>query len=761
MSDTTLLVAGSTLLSVTIGFILFLRERDQLSRDVRRLTYRLDFPRDLTVQQVTAFVHTLTRLRPERGWLFGRDSAVFETVGQAAGIEYRLRLPEHQADVLLRQLRGIVPGLRTARLDAPALPEARWLRRIRLTTTARPLRTDAPETFATSLLSTFQPVSQEETLLYQLVLYPVRTPTAPLAHHRSVGGELLPSWLSRAAQLLTGAPPAKPDKQALADFTAKTSEPWFAVVGTVGAAAGSQARAHFLVGRLMATLHQLDQNGVALVPRWLPRRAAEWLARGATGTSVAPVHVNAREAATMVGWPLAGPTLPGLSLRGGRLFPPVAALPSYGRVLGTATYDGMQRPIAVTALDGLMHQLVTGPTGSGKSTLLLGELAQDIQAGHGVILLDPGGDLARDVADRIPEHRVRDLIYLDAADARPVGINPLACAKDDAELVADQVMELIRANADSWGPRLEEVLKASLVLLAATPGMTLVELQPVLTDDAFRASLLARLDPAFAPTVGAFFSRFNAWSEGERGQAVSAVINKVSPLTDRRQLRAMLGQAKPAWTMQQVVNQNKILLVALPSGLAGSYAVDLLGGLLVSMVWNTAMRRAAVTREQRRPTFLYIDEAARFLRSGANLSDMLARARGHFLGIVAALQHITQVPPNLRAALLSEARTKVVLQPGPDDATTLARALGPQVKPEDLLTLEPRTAVAAIVANGQVSPPVSIATNPPPPVTGFGEQARAHSRLTYGRDRDEVEQEIAERRKRRPASGVGSQRGTG
>lgn len=188
MSDTTLLVAGSTLLSVTIGFILFLRERDQLSRDVRRLTYRLDFPRDLTVQQVTAFVHTLTRLRPERGWLFGRDSAVFETVGQAAGIEYRLRLPEHQADVLLRQLRGIVPGLRTARLDAPALPEARWLRRIRLTTTARPLRTDAPETFATSLLSTFQPVSQEETLLYQLVLYPVRTPTAPLAHHRSVGG---------------------------------------------------------------------------------------------------------------------------------------------------------------------------------------------------------------------------------------------------------------------------------------------------------------------------------------------------------------------------------------------------------------------------------------------------------------------------------------------------------------------------------------------------------------------------------------------
>ncbi|MEV4560642.1 hypothetical protein AB0K51_27105 [Kitasatospora sp. NPDC049285] len=760
MSDTTSLVASAALFSATTAFILILRLRDQQARDAGRLTYRLEFPRDLSIQQVTAFLHALTRLRPERGWLFGRDSAVFETVGLVGRIEYRLRLPEHQADVLLRQLRGIVSGLRTTELVAPALPEARWLRRIHLTTTARPLRTDAAEVFATSLLSTFQPIGRGETLLYQLVVAPVRTPAKPLAHHRAEG-ELLPPWLQEVARLFTAAPPPKPNRQVLADFAAKTAEPWFAVVGTAGATAPNQARAHFLVGRLMATLHQLDQNGAALVPRWLPRRAAKLLANATTGWPAAPMHVNAREVATMIGWPLAGPTVPGLSLRGGRVFPPSRQLTSQGRVLGTAVYDGMQRPIAVTATDGLMHQLVTGPTGSGKSTLLLGQLTQDIQAGRGVILLDPGGDLARDVADRIPEHRVHDLIYLDAADDRPVGVNPLACAKEDAELVADQVLELIRANADSWGPRLEEVLKSALVLLAATPGMTLVELQPVLTNDAFRASLLARLDPAFAPTVGAFFSRFNAWSEGERGQAVSAVINKVSPLTDRRQLRAMLGQARPAWTMQQVIDQGKILLVALPSGLAGSYAVDLLGGLLVGMVWNTAMRRAAVSREQRRPTFLYIDEAARFLRSGADLSDMLARARGHFLGIVAALQHITQVPPHLRAALLSEARTKVVLQPGADDATTLARSLGPLVKPEDLLTLEPRTAVAAVVTNGQVSEPVTIATSAPPPTTGFGQQARAYSRQAFGRDRAEVEQEIAERRQARPASGAESPRGSG
>jgi hypothetical protein len=246
--------------------------------------------------------------------------------------------------------------------------------------------------------------------------------------------------------------------------------------------------------------------------------------------------------------------------------------------------------------------------------------------------------------------------------------------------------------------------------------------------------------------VGAFFARFEDWSEGERGQAVSAVLNKVTPLTDRRQLRAMLGQAHPAWTMQEVIDQNRILLVALPAGQAGSYAVDLLGGMVTRMVWNAAMRRTAVDRDRRPHTSLYIDEAARFLRSGTDLADMLARARGHALGIVAALQHLGQAPAQLRATLLSEARTKIVLQPGPDDAVTLARAFGPLVKPDDLLTLEPRTAIAAVVVGGQVSPPVTIATSPPPAPTGWGLAARMASRRKYGRDRAEVEQEIAARR---------------
>ena len=751
MSDSSQLTVSVALLGAAIALITRLRYADQLVRDTNRLTYRLSHPRDLTAAQVADFLLALTRLRPSRGWLFGRDSVVFELIGTAGRIEHRLRLPDHEADVLLRQLAAIVPGVRAELIERPALPRPDWLRRIRLTTTLRPLRTDVAEVFAAALLSTLQPLAADETLvsragetlIFQLVVFPVRTPSARLSMR--FGSSSWPSWLGGLGRLLTGAPRPIYDRQAVADFEAKVAAPWFGVVGLVAASAASKGRAHLLVGRVMASLHRLDQDGVELVPRWQPAAAAGWLVRGATRLWVA-IYLNAQELATLVAWPVGGPVLPGLRLRGGRALPPSADIPATGRILGRAVFDSYERPVAVAPADTLMHQLVTGSTGTGKSTLLLNELTQDFQAGRGVVLIDPGGDLARDAIDRIPSERLRDLIYLDAANPQPVGLNPLRCEPADAELVADQVLQTIKGNASgSWGPRLEEILRNALVLLAACSDTTLVDLRPALTDRRFRGRLLQQLPHSLVATVGAFFNRFDDWSEAEREQAIPAVLNKVSPLTDRRSLRAILGQAEPRWTIQDVIDHRKILIVALPDGVVGAPAADLLGGLIVRMVWNAALRRSARDRSQRQPAMLYIDEVARFLRSDANLADLLARARGHGLGLVAALQHLGQAPPALRTALLSEARTKVAFQAGPDDAATLARSFGPPVTPDDLLTLQAHTALAAVAAAGQVQPAVTIATNPPPAAVGLGARARSLSATTFGRAAADIEAEIAAR----------------
>jgi len=275
--------------------------------------------------------------------------------------------------------------------------------------------------------------------------------------------------------------------------------------------------------------------------------------------------------------------------------------------------------------------------------------------------------------------------------------------------------------------------------------MTLTEIPAVLLNPGFRAHLVTQLDPMFAPTVGEFFARFETRGSAQQAQDAAAVLNKVSPLLDRRPIRAMLGQAEPTWTMRGAIDEGKVVVVSLPSGVVGPVAADLIGGMVAQMAWNAALGRANVDRTARRPVSLVIDELPRFIRGGVGLPDLLARARAHDLDLTAVVQHLAQVNPHLRAALLSEARNKVIFQPAAEDAGLFARhLLG--VRPEDLLGLAPRTAVASLVVGGRVSTPVTIATFPPPEPTGFGDAARAASRQRYGRDRREVERAIQKRR---------------
>jgi len=746
-ADTFFLIAGLALAGTATAFILLIRAIDQEQRDRRRTAYELVFPRDVSIESVTACLRGLASISPPPRSLLGRPAFVFETIAGPEGITHRLRVPGELAEAALGQLRATVPGVRVRPVETAAVPAVSVVRELRLAPDDGEIRTDQAAGFATGLLAAMQPLAAHdyEAIIVQWIAYPVHRPVArPTPQSTGSAAKPTKSLGRWAWQQLTSPEPA--GTRISED---KINEQWFGVVGRVGAVSTARGRSRHVVDRVVGQLRQLDRNRARFRTRPLSAdHGRRVLAIGQTPLIAAPIHANAREVAVLVGWPLglSGATLPGLKLAGGRVFAPPPELPSSGLILGYATFPGLERWIGIARSDTLMHMLVSGPTGSGKSTLLLNLIKQDIEAGNGLILIDPNGDLARDTINCITPERVGDLIYLNPADDLVLPLNPLDCAPDDVELVADQLLKIIRDRADSWGVQLDETLRAALTLLAASPGMTLVELSTVLVDASLRARLVSGLDPVLAPTVGEFFSRYESWPPGQQAQNASAVINKITPWLGRRQIRAMLGQSDPTWTVRQVIDEGKLLVVSLPSGVIGPEAADLIGGTVVSQCWNAVQGRIARDRANRRPVSMIIDELPRFLRGGSDLADILARARGHGLGLVGAIQHIAQVPPNLRAALLSEARNKVVFQPAADDGALFARHL-PGVTADDLLALEPRTAVASLVVGGQVMAPVTIATYPPPQPSGQGDAARHASRLRYGRDRAEVETQIQERRR--------------
>jgi type IV secretory pathway TraG/TraD family ATPase VirD4 len=469
-----------------------------------------------------------------------------------------------------------------------------------------------------------------------------------------------------------------------------------------------------------------------------------------------PCLVNAKELSAFAGIPMDEPRLPGLTLGASPQLPSAAGIPSEGRVLGQATFPGAERPIAIAPDDNSFRNLhVIGPTGSGKTSLALNLICGDLAAGHGVVVLDPKGDLVSRTLERIPRGRLRDVILVDPTDEqRPVGVNLLASAADAPEVAADQVVALFKGLYSAfWGPRTDDILRATLLTLIRKPGMTLAEVLPLLSNESgvLRQRLIGDLDDH---VLEGFWSWFESLSPGERAQAVGPLANKLRTFLLRKRLRNVIGQSESTFSLTDVLAEQKVLLVNLSRGTLGEDASRLLGSAILAQIWQAVQARAALPESERPAVFGYVDEFQDYVGIPTSFADLLAQTRSYKFGLALLHQGFFQLPNDLKQAVLTNARSRVAFQLGHTDAATLAKEFGPDVTPDDLGALGAFEAIAQVSAGSQVSRPVSIKTLPPPPVTSQAETVRAVSRQRYGRPVAEVEAELRARSERQPAGAI-------
>jgi hypothetical protein len=702
----------------------------QRRRDRQRTTFRLTFPPTIEAEPVVAFVRTLGALHAG-----SRASAVFELVGRGGRLEHRVRLDPAVSGDFCRQLAAAAPGVSCLPVPAEPTIEAVHIRELGLRPAHRLLRTDTPSQAAAAILTAMAGAGPKEAVFLQVVVAPDRSGglarvVNPRAHNRKVR-RALPGALGHAT--VESATPK--------EVRDKLAEPLFGVTVRIGAAARTNKRAQHLARQVRAVLRVVERPGTHFRRRVrLPLRAGERLAIASTPAFESPAILNAREVGTIIAWPvgLTAP-IPGLERTSHRMLAAPSELPQRGRILGTSALPGPARPLAVSAADSLHHCHVIGPTGTGKSTLLARLAVQDLEAGRGLVVIDPKGDLVTSILDRVPEQRRNDVILLDPTDDhRPVGLNLLAGAEAAPERVADEVVGLFRRLfASSWGPRTADVLHASLLTLTATPGMTLCELPALLVDDAFRHRLVAAVKD---PILLGFWAWYEQLSPGERVQAIGPVMNKLRAFLLRRRLRLMLGQAQPGWAIEDVLDRRKVLLVNLARGELGSEAAALVGSLVVASLWRAIQRRAV-----RLPVMVTVDEFQDVINLDTDLGEVLAQARGFGVGMTLAHQHLGQLGTELKSAVLANARTKIVFQAAADDATVLARQLGSGLSGLDVMSLPRHEAYVAACVDGRVLPAASLRTEALPPGLGSARAIRTASRDRFGCDSATVEAAMVER----------------
>jgi hypothetical protein len=443
------------------------------------------------------------------------------------------------------------------------------------------------------------------------------------------------------------------------------------------------------------------------------------------------------------------PKAPGL-----RLVPAGDAGRSTPKPLGvpdTGTEEGLERPqvprrgrpmlVGLGVAEARHHVHVLGPTGTGKSTLLLRLVLAEAAAGRGVAVIDPHGDLAVRILERLPPGCHARLVVIDPEETTaPVSWNVLDPGVG-AELVTEHlVATLHRLYAPWWGPRLEDTLRAACLTLThptnqrsiAGPGgvgtATLADIPRLLTDLRFRGAATAAVRRADPGGLGAFWDTYDALTPAQAATVGGPVLSKLRAITGRRFALDLLGAAPSTLDLGAILDGG-ILIARLPKGILGEDATRLVGSLLLTGLWQAATARTAIPEYRRRDATVVVDECHNFLHLPIGLDDALAEARSYRVSWVLAHQHLGQLPPAMAAAVDANARNKVYFTLSPADARVLARHTAPHLDEHDLAGLDGFQIACRLMAGACPARPFTLTTLPPPPaIPGGLDAARAAAR---------------------------------
>jgi hypothetical protein len=750
--------ASSVLLALALALADLRRRRGRRLATGARLV-RIAVPPEVDPQAADLLWKTLhDLLRPRLARLLqGQPHLGWEISADRSGSAFRLWLPGSIPPGLVeRALAAAWPGTSvSAEARVPPSRFEGWLACCKLRLSGPEWRllggSEGPDPLRL-VLGQLAGLADGEQALVQLLVRPatVREQRRLLTVARRLKAGQPGRPLTRLLDLLdpTPAPPQRPAADpALAsevrEVLAKAAQPLFRVALRLAVAAPTPEQARGRIHALCAAFAAYE-GSIGLRRRRL-HAGTDKLERRALGRGFL---LSVSELAALAHLPEPA-DLPGLVRAGARSVAPPPGLPGEGKPLGRSL-DG--EPVALAVADARYHLHLLGPTGVGKSTLIARLALDDLNSGRGAVVVDPKGDLVEDLLARIPKGHGDRVDLLDPLDPEPPGLNVLE--GDDHDLVVDQLVGIFRRVYERfWGPRTDDILRASLLtLMHAGEGATLADVPRLLADDQWRRQLISELDDPVG--LGSFWSWYEALAEATRAQATGPVLNKLRAFLLRRSVRAIVGQEHSTIDVAACLDQGRLLLVRVPKGTLGEDTSRLLGSFVVARVWQAALARAGRPETWRPDAALYVDEVHNYLSLPTPLAEMLAEARGYRLSLCLAHQHLGQLPKEMREAIAANARTKILFQLSPEDAAALERLVAPELHAHDLAHLPAHTAAVRLCHGGETGPAFTLTTEPLPAGSPRrAEAVRTASRERAGTPREQVEALLARRHGHTAATG--------
>jgi len=436
--------------------------------------------------------------------------------------------------------------------------------------------------------------------------------------------------------------------------------------------------------------------------------------------------------------------------------PATGGFPESGLWLGRSIYRGQERNIYMGQEDRMKHMYIVGRTGTGKTELLKSMIIQDMRAGNGLCFLEPHGEGIEQLLELVPPERAEDVIFFDPTDRdRPIGFNLLEVNNiEEMHQVASSIINLMYKLYDPHktgiiGPRFEHAIRNAMLTVGTIPGATFIEVNRALTDNKFVQEILPNVKD---PIVKRYWTdQIAQTSDFHKSETLDYIASKFGKFVTNKLVRNIIGQSKSGLSFREAMDQKKIVFLKLAKGLLGEEDANFLGLVLVPKILAAALSRQDTPKEQRNPFYLYVDEFQNF--ATPDFAQMLSEVRKYNVGLILANQFISQLDEQVRDAVFGNVGTLMTYRVGVQDASILAKEFDPVFNEADLSNVPAQNIYVKSIIKGTPVPPFSMNVGrdlKAEVAQGSPEIARMVkelSRLKYGRDILEVEEELEKRAK--------------
>jgi len=754
-------------LSVGIGllYIAFLlwKYRNREKRSLSYVLLQIAVPREneIKIDAAEQMFASLYGLYNKKWWAFlqPQDHIAFEIAARREDIRFYVSVPRNLMDLVEKQIHGAYPGADIKEIEEYSIfskeGKVAFVPLVLKYSNYFPLRTykDLPTDSLSSITSVLAKMQEGEGAVIQILIQPASDKWRMNGH----------SFISKIKKDEANPEKAnfKVDQKTLESINQKVQKTGFNIVVRIVVTSTTKEQAEMHLKNILASFDQFSSDNnefreirfflkyvfmIDFIYRYFPVINFPFYKQSSV--------LNSDELATLFHLPNKTVETPHIFWLNAKRAPAPMLIPESGLFLGLSKYRGVERPIYIGDDDRRRHMYVIGKTGTGKSQLLEELVMQDINAGKGVAVIDPHGDLITGIMSRMPVSRAEDVIYFDPSDTeRPMGLNMLeAHTEEQKHFVVTSIVGLMYKLYDPMktgiiGPRFEHAIRNAMLTVMCEPGNTFVEVVRILTDAAFVQELLPKVSD---PIIRRYWTdQIAQTADFHKSEVLDYIVSKFGRFVTNKLMRNIIGQSKSSFDFRKVMDEGKILLVNLAKGKLGEENSNFLGLILVPRILIAAMSRQETPEQERRDFYLYVDEFQNF--ATPDFAQILSEARKYRLNLTVANQFIGQMEEEVKNAVFGNVGSLIAFRVGVTDANYLQHEFQPTFSETDLINIDKFNAYIKTIVHNEPVKPFSIdltkdmkkiiATQNPK----IAEAIIQLSRLKYGRSKELVEAEVSQR----------------